>query len=98
MRDIDGDGVFDNTDNCIEVSNPGQQDSSGDGFGNRCDPDLNGDLRIDFGDLAILKSVFFSSGPNIDADFNSDGRVDFADLAIMKSMFFGAPGPSALAP
>ncbi len=96
-RDSDGDGVLDNMDNCIEVSNPGQQDSSGDGFGNRCDPDLNGDLRIDFADLAILKSVFFSSGPNIDADFNSDGRVDFADLAIMKSMFFGTPGPSALA-
>ena len=67
-------------------------------FGNHCDPDLNNDLRIDFADLAILKSVFFTSGVNDDADLNVDGRVDFADLAILKSMFFGSPGPSALVP
>ena len=96
--DTDGDGIPDTADNCIEVSNPGQQDTNGDGFGNICDPDLNGDLKIDFADLAILKSVFFVSAPNMDADFNSDGRADFADLVIMKSKFFGTPGPSALAP
>ncbi|GMQ83883.1 MAG: hypothetical protein BMS9Abin06_0628 [Gammaproteobacteria bacterium] len=96
--DTDGDGVLDNVDNCIEDKNPGQQDTNGDDFGNRCDPDLNGDLRIDFADLAILKSQFFATGPNMDADLNSDDRVDFADLAIMKSKFFGAPGPSAVAP
>ncbi|GMQ87318.1 MAG: hypothetical protein BMS9Abin08_0518 [Gammaproteobacteria bacterium] len=113
-KDIDGDGVPDgwNTgrsqtdsttgltkvDNCTFVSNSDQRDTNGDGYGNICDPDLNGDLRVDFADLALLKAMFFTSGPNMDADLNPDGRVDFADLAIMKSMFFGPPGPSALAP
>ncbi len=45
----------------------------------RCDPDLNNDLKIDFADLAELKSVFFT--PDADADLNGDSRVDFADLS-----------------
>ena len=94
IEDTDGDGVPDSVDNCIEVVNPLQQDTSGDGFGNHCDPDLNNDNRVDFADLAILKSVFFRQ--NDDADFNVDGKVDFADLAIMKAMFFSPPGPSGL--
>jgi hypothetical protein len=94
--DVDHDGIIDEEDNCIETVNPNQEDTNGDGFGNHCDPDLNGDLKIDFADLAILKSVFFTGDD--DADLNVDGRVDFADLAIMKSMFFQPPGPSAFAP
>ena len=65
---------------------------------NQCDPDLNGDLKIEFQDLGLLKQVFFSSGNNMDADFNVDGKVDFADLGVMKSMFFTQPGPSGLVP
>jgi hypothetical protein len=59
---------------------------------------LNGDLKIEFQDLGLLKQVFFSSGNNMDADFNVDGKVDFADLGVMKSMFFTQPGPSGLVP
>jgi hypothetical protein len=68
-----------------------------DGFGNICDPDLNNDLKVDFADLALLKSVFFTN-VDPDADLNGDGRTDFADLAILKSMFFTKPGPSGLEP
>ncbi len=96
--DSDGDGVSDLEDNCTLATNPDQQDTNGDGFGNHCDPDLNNDLRVDFADLAILKSMFFTVGQNKDADLNVDGRVDFADLAILKSRFFSPPGPSGLAP
>jgi len=94
--DSDQDTVPDAIDNCINVQNPGQEDTNGDGFGNHCDPDLNNDLSINFADLAILKSVFFTS--DADADFNADGGVNFADLAIMKQFFFEAPGPSGLVP
>ena len=40
--DTDGDGdSADDADNCTLVSNPTQCDSDGDGYGNRCDGDLN---------------------------------------------------------
>ncbi|HUR40810.1 MAG TPA: thrombospondin type 3 repeat-containing protein, partial [Verrucomicrobiae bacterium] len=35
--DTDGDGVGDNTDNCLNVANPGQADTDGDGMGDACD-------------------------------------------------------------
>ena len=92
----DGDGIMDSEDNCILHANPDQRDTNADGFGNRCDPDLDNDNRIDFADLVELKCRFFTV--NADADLNGDQRVDFADLAIQKAMFFGSPGPSALVP
>jgi hypothetical protein len=95
-EDSDDDGVPDRTDNCTLQANPLQRDSDGDGFGNRCDPDLNNDKRIDFADLAELKNLFFSSDEN--ADLNGDFKVDFADLAILKALFFGQPGPSCCNP
>jgi len=90
--DSDGDGVSDSADNCTAVSNADQRDTSGDGYGNICDPDLNGDGAVNFVDLGLLKSVFFTS--DADADLNGDGAVNFIDLGIMKSMFFQPPGPS----
>lgn len=106
-EDADNDGIPDKQDNCIFIPNGplipdaggnSQLDTDGDGYGNICDPDFGdpADLRVDFADLAVLKSKFFTSDP--DADLDGNGRVDFADLAILKSMFFGPPGPSGLAP
>ena len=95
-QDTDGDGVFDDQDNCTAVANPNQRDTNKDGYGNMCDPDLNNDEVVNFGDLALMKSVFFTN--NADADLNGDGAVNFGDLAIMKSMFFKPPGPSGLRP
>jgi hypothetical protein len=103
--DGDADGIADAFDNCTEVPNgPAipdaggnvQRDTNGDGFGNICDADLNNDGVVNFGDLGLMKSVFFSTDP--DADLNGDGLVNFGDLGIMKSLFFGPPGPSGLVP
>ena len=92
VGDSDGDGVPDESDNCIEIPNADQRDTNGDGFGNVCDADLNNDCSINFGDLALFKSVFASTDP--DADMNGDGSVNFGDLAILKATFLGQPGPS----
>src|SRR4029078_10053297 len=35
--DVDGDGVFDDADNCPQVANPGQEDTDADGLGGGCD-------------------------------------------------------------
>ncbi|MEL7449670.1 MAG: S8 family serine peptidase [Pseudomonadota bacterium] len=94
--DTDGDGVVDADDNCTLVINPAQRDTDGDGYGNYCDPDLNQDLQINFTDLGMMKSVFFTPDP--DADLDGDGAVSFSDLSILKQMFFTVPGPSGQNP
>ncbi len=94
--DTDGDGVADRQDNCTQLANADQRDSDGDGYGNRCDADLNNDGTVNFADLAALRAVFFSNDAN--ADLNRDGVVNFADLAILKSLFFKAPGPTGRTP
>ncbi len=91
--DTDGDGVADDTDNCTLVANASQTDADGDGYGNRCDADLNNDCTVNVVDLGAFRSVFFSTDPN--ADFNNDGTVNVVDLGLLRSMFFQAPGPSA---
>ncbi len=93
--DLDGDGIDDSLDNCLNIANLQQRDSDFDGIGNVCDADLNNDCAINFLDLAMMTSVFFGFDP--DADLNGDGNVNFLDLSIMTTSFFGAPGPSGLA-
>ncbi len=99
--DTDGDGIPDDVDNCAELFNPTQLDTNGDGYGNRCDADLDNDGFItNFGDLGLLRLAFFSSPGaanwNPDADFNEDNVVNFIDLGIMRTFFFGPPGPIAV--
>ncbi len=42
-RDTDGDGVFDDCDNCLMIANADQSDVDGNGFGDACDDDDDGD-------------------------------------------------------
>lgn len=94
--DTDGDGIFDGLDNCTLIANPEQIDTNGDGFGNRCDPDLDNNGVVSFRDVGFMRRGFFTNNP--DADLNGDGVVDFADQNILGQFFGQPPGPSALVP
>jgi len=94
--DTDGDGVFDNSDNCTQVANPLQVDTDGDGYGNMCDGDLNNDNIINVSDYSTFLFAFGGTDPT--ADFNADGFVNVSDYSMFLFMFGGPPGPSGLAP
>jgi len=103
--DSDQDGIPDNEDNCILVPNGpldpdaggnSQLDTDGDGYGNICDADLNGDVQIDLSDFSLFRSAFGTANP--DADFDGDGQVNLSDFSISRASFRGAPGPSCCAP
>ena len=96
--DLDGDGILDDQDNCIEAVNPNQRDTNSNGYGNACDADLDDNGVISFADLDLFKSAFglgeADAGFDANADFDGNGFVSFADLDILKSLFGKAPGPA----
>ncbi|MDH5388254.1 MAG: hypothetical protein OEY06_07385 [Gammaproteobacteria bacterium] len=91
LEDTDADGVLAYDDNCDNLSNPDQQDTDADGFGNGCDADFNNDGVVNSLDIGFFRSMFFTSG-NIDADLNADGVVNSLDIGLFKTRFFISPG------
>ena len=97
--DTDGDGVADNLDNCINLANPDQlnTNSAVDGYGNRCDADLNNDGTVNLTDYSAFRVAFGGTAPltpaQADADFNGDGTVNLSDYSIFRGFFGAAPGP-----
>ncbi len=103
--DLDGDGVPDERDNCLDVPNPRQRDSDGDQIGNRCDPDVDNDGRVETswgqiypvdarGDLETIALTARNGPYDPDHDLDGDGAVDENDLALAQLWLFRAPGPS----
>jgi Zn-dependent metalloprotease len=82
-QDTDGDGIFDNLDNCVNHFNPIQEDTDGDGRGDACDKcfgeDSTGDHDFDrvCADLDCDDEDPFERLP--DACGRCDGRCIFAD-------------------
>ncbi|MES9994418.1 MAG: RHS repeat-associated core domain-containing protein [Candidatus Thiodiazotropha sp.] len=107
VGDRDNDGVADTEDNCSVLENPSQVDSDGDGYGNRCDTDLNNDGVVDNADLALYLQAHntklvggWPNGRQYDPlmDFNDDQAVNGLDLWIFKTWYFSSEGagPGAL--
>jgi hypothetical protein len=96
LADSDFDTVANVQDNCTLVANTNQRDTNGDGYGNRCDADLDNSGFVNFGDVAAFKAAFGTS--DADADLDGSGFVTFGDLARFKALFGQPPGPSGLVP
>ncbi len=103
--DSDRDGVVDAEDNCLLEPNPAQRDSDADQIGNRCDPDVNNDGRVDTswgriyprgsrGDLEAIVLTARNGPHDPNHDLDGDGRVDERDLALAQLWLFRPPGPS----
>ncbi len=85
--DVDGDGVRDDVDNCVDVANGPlipdaggfiQRDTDADGFGNICDADLSqdGTTVVNLSDYALFRSAFGDTAPGTEPY----GPVDHADF------------------
>ncbi|MDE0884020.1 MAG: S8 family serine peptidase [Myxococcota bacterium] len=94
--DSDQDGVEDTCDNCTLLANADQRDTDSDGYGNRCDADLNNDGLVSFPDVIQFIHAFGTTDP--DSDFDGDGYVNFFDILVLLYSYLTPPGPSALAP
>ena len=95
-NDADNDQVDDARDNCTNAVNADQRDTNGDGYGNACDPDLDGSGVVTAADYAILRGRMNTT--DADADLNGSGRVTAADFTILRGYLNRAPGPSGVAP
>jgi hypothetical protein len=99
--DQDGDGVPDAADVCRDLPNPDQRDTDGDGFGNLCDADVDGDgwVTSSFGnpeqpgdvERIALTARALTNLP--DHDLDGDGLVDRRDVSLAHVMLFQRPGP-----
>ena len=73
--DSDGDGIADDTDNCLGVANPGQADLDGDGAGDACDDDIDGD------GLSNVIEIWLGCDPH-DPDSDGDGVWDLVEILV----------------
>jgi hypothetical protein len=80
QTDTDGDRYGDACDNCVYVPND-QADRDGDGTGDRCSVDLNGDGFTDAADFAVLAEAR-KAGAAGAPDLDGDGQVGVVDLAL----------------
>lgn len=99
--DSDEDAVMDFRDNCIQHANADQVDSDADGYGNRCDGDLNGNKFTNSQDFTLFRAQMGRpSEPPVfnPADINTNGYVNSQDFVLFRQLMGSPPGPSGLQP
>lgn len=90
-RDLDVDGVPDDSDVCSAVIDPLQSDQDRDRVGDACDNCIlvaNGPKQLDAGGASQRDADHDGYGNVCDPDLSGDGLVNFVDLARMKRLFF----------
>jgi hypothetical protein len=114
-RDLDGDGTPDacdtnidgdlndnDTDNCNDVINDGQEDVNSDGIGDACDPDFNNDGKVTSPDFIALSIAYGTStgepGFDPEVDLTGDGTIGAPEFVLLSIRFpsdevnWGLPG------
>jgi hypothetical protein len=96
--DVDGDGIYGAADNCVLRTNGNQCDSDGDGFGNRCDGDMNNNGSTNAQDTTLFRQQLgqASQPPTYNkADINcSGGGVNAQDNTLYRQLIGSPPGPA----
>jgi hypothetical protein len=78
--DRDGDGVDDRRDGCAEIADPEQRDENGDGVGDACNADRDGDHDVDQDDLdALMADLYEEVEAGDPRDLDGDGRITALD-------------------
>jgi len=75
--DSDGDGIPDLLDNCPNVPNPDQADTNGNGIGDACDPDIDGDGLPNWWEVLHFGSP---TAANAHADPDGDGFTNLEEF------------------
>jgi len=107
--DTDGDGIFDDSDNCIDGYNPNQVDTDDDGIGDVCDAcnnliwtggDVNGDEDITLVDILILVDIILgdnNSQCGYEAgNVNGDGVMNILDVITLVQFIMGGNQQQAI--